>query len=159
MLFLTHAQTKNNSGIAILVLKMKKRILLYLGIAVLPFLIVILVNESTKTEPSHRVKMVLPGTSYADALNSDKRIPEYCTWDCHNNGCSHALDGKNKINKGTIKLLYFAIIDANGVHDKQEGKYIRITLLTLVVLWPLLMFGLIIGNVELYRRRKNGNPH
>lgn len=133
-----------------------KRILLYLTIAALPFLCVIVVNESTKKEPHYII--IKPGNTRAYALNSSIKIPDYCTWDCHNNGCSHRKS--NVINTGRVKLLYEAIIDANGVHEKQKGKYVGLTLLTLVVIWPLLMFALVIGNIELYRKRKNaGNAH
>jgi len=130
---------------------MMKRIVLYISIAVLPFLFVIVVNESTKVEP-HRVMLELPGKPVVYTLNTDKMLLNTCTWDCHNIHCSHA--DSNKINKGRVKLIYNFIIDTNGVHEKQEGKYIHLTLLTLVVIWPLLMFALIIGNIELYLKRK-----
>lgn len=134
-----------------------KRILLYLTIAASPFLCVIMVNEGTKKDP-HLIKMVLPGTATAYALNSDEKNPDYCTWDCHNYGCDHR--DSNVVNTGSVKLLYDSILNVNGVHEKEDGKYIRMTLLSLVVLWPLLMFALVIGNIELYRKRKNaGNAH
>ena len=147
----TKSIVKNNQGFINLATDMK-RVLLYSAVAIVPFLIVILVNESTKKEP-HLIKMVLPGTSTAYALNSDDKTPDYCTWDCHNFGCDHWKS--NKINKGRVKVLYDAILDVNGVHEKEDGTYIRMTLLTLVVLWPLFMFALIVGNIELYKKRKN----
>ncbi|MCE2713496.1 MAG: hypothetical protein LW688_13315 [Cryomorphaceae bacterium] len=147
----TVSKKKNNAGIINLALPMK-RVLLYSAIAIVPFLIVILVNESTKKDP-YIIKMVLPGTSTAYALNSDEKNPDYCTWDCHNKWCSHR--DSNEINTGRVKLLYDAIIDINGVHEKEEGKYIRMTILTLVIIWPLFLFALIVGNIELYKKRKD----
>ena len=83
------------------------------------------------------------------ALNSEDAIPTQCTWHCHTKGCSHR--DQNVISCGPINTLRQKIIDSLGVSN--GDKYKSNNILFLVILWPVLMFGLVVANVELFIRR------
>ena len=85
------------------------------------------------------------------ALNPQQKDDKCCTWDCHTHGCSHREN--NCINIGIINDLYQNIITSLKL---KEGGYVyqEMNVLFLVIIWPLLMFGLFVANVELYFKRK-----
>ena len=125
-----------------------KRILLYLFILISPFLFIFLINE-TATDGTNYViksKVIIPGQKF-DALNTDKYLKNACTWYCHNNGCKH----KSVIYQGKIQEMYDAIIHFNQ-HQSLDYSVMNVFLFVIVV--PLMVYILIILNIEVYLRNK-----
>ena len=109
----------------------------------------VVVNEANKTEDNtiHVNKKEEP------AINTEEASPYKCTWDCHTNGCSHR--DQNVISLGPIDTLRSRIIDSLGVSN--GDTYQTNNVLFLVILWPLLMFGLVVANIELFIRNRKKN--
>ena len=119
----------------------------YLFLLISPFLLMVAVNESTQ-KGNYSITVF---NSPTFALNPGNRMDSQCTWDCHTNGCSHRAH--NTVNIGVIDDLYKQIIDA--LQLKEGGDvYQAMNIIFLVILWPLLMFGLFVANIELFRNRK-----
>ena len=121
---------------------MKKR-LLYLMILVLPFLIMVTVNEFV------RLRTVENGFQKQGitAINSANADQNKCTWHCHNN--------TNFCKSNHVKLLnnYFAYTDLMyfGVINslKKTGDYVLANILFLVVLIPALLYFLLIQSIKM----------
>ena len=121
---------------------MKKR-LLYLMILVLPFLIMVTVNEFV------RLRTVENGFQKQGitAINSANADQNKCTWHCHNN--------TNFCKSNHVKLLnnYFAYTDLMyfGVINslKKTGDYGLANILFLVVLIPALLYFLLIQSIKM----------
>lgn len=109
----------------------------------------VVVNEATKTK-AYRVNLF--GTT-VDALNPGNQMKSQCTWLCHTNRCSHR--DQNVISLGPIDTLRRMIIDSLGVSN--GVTYQTNNVLFLVILWPVLMFGLMVANVELFIRNRKKN--
>jgi hypothetical protein len=120
--------------------------ILYFALLTSPFLLMVVVNQATKTK-AYTVHVFGEKVS---ALNTDDSLPSQCTWDCHTNGCSHR--DQNVISLGPIDTLRSMIIESLGVSN--GDTYQTMNILVLVILWPLLMFGLVVANIELFRNRK-----
>lgn len=119
----------------------------YFVLLISPFLLMVAVNESTK-KGNYPITVF---NSPTFALNPGIRMDSQCTWDCHTNGCSHRAH--NTVNIGVIDDLYKQIIDA--LQLKEGGDvYQAMNIIFLVILWPLLMFILLVANIELFRNRK-----
>ena len=125
-----------------------KNFRLYLAIALAPFLAVIVVNEFTKPEKLFVVRNK-SGLAKFHAYNSDKKFISKCSWDC-NTECMHK--SKNRINVGAIQSIYQEIIKFNG--SSEHLNYKAMSVLVLVVLWPIFMYVLIILNIRLYQKSK-----
>lgn len=124
-----------------------KRFIFYSLILATPFLCLVMVNEASRSEAYY----VSIFDSKVPALNPEHRDAKRCTWDCHTHGCSHREN--NCINIGIIDVLYQKII--NSLKLTEGGDvYQQMNVLFLVIIWPLVMFGLLIANVELYFKRK-----
>ena len=123
--------------------------ILYFALLTSPFLLMVVVNEAIKTEDNtiHLNKKEEP------AINTEEASPDKCTWDCHTNGCSHR--DQNVISLGPIDTLRSMIIDSLGVSN--GNTYQTNNVLFLVILWPVLMFGLVVANVELFIRNRKKN--
>lgn len=123
-----------------------KRIWLYLLILISPFLFIVLINE-TATDGTNYViksKVIIPGQKF-DALNTDKYLENECTWDCHDNGCKH----KSVIYQGKIQEMYDGIIHFN---QNQSLNYSVMNVFLFVIVVPLMVYILIILNIEVYLR-------
>jgi hypothetical protein len=108
------------------------------------------VNESTK-KGNYPITVF---NSPTFALNPGNRMDSQCTWDCHTHGCSHRAH--NTVNIGVIDDLYKQII--NALQLKEGGDVYQVmNIIFLVILWPLLMFILLVANIELFRNRKKKN--
>lgn len=119
----------------------------YFVLLISPFLLMVAVNESTK-KGNYPITVF---NSPTFALNPGNRMDSQCTWDCHTNGCSHRA--RNTVNIGVIDDLYKQII--NALQLKEGGDvYQAMNIIFLVILWPLLMFVLLVANIELFRNRK-----
>ncbi|MFN4951633.1 MAG: hypothetical protein ACK5F0_08445 [Flavobacteriales bacterium] len=122
----------------------------YFVLLISPFLLMVAVNESTK-KGNYPITVF---NSPTFALNPGNRMDSQCTWDCHTNGCSHRAH--NTVNIGVIDDLYKQIIDA--LQLKEGGDVYQVmNIIFLVILWPLLMFVLLVANIELFRNRKKKN--
>ena len=126
-----------------------KRIVFYLFLLISPFLLLVVVNEATKTEAN----TVHVFGEKVSALNTEDSLPNKCTWHCHTNGCSHR--DQNVISLGPIDTLRSMIIESLGVSN--GDTYQTNNVLFLVILWPLLMFGLVVANIELFIRNRKKN--
>lgn len=124
-----------------------KRFIFYSLILAIPFFCLVMVNEASRSE----VYYVSVFGTKVPALNPQKKDAKRCTWDCHTNGCSHREN--NCINIGIINDLYQNII--TSLKLKEGGDvYQQMNVLFLVIIWPLVMFGLLVANVELFFKRK-----
>ena len=124
-----------------------KRFIFYSLILVTPFFFLVVVNEASRSE----VYYVSIFDTKVLALNPQQKDAKRCTWDCHSNECSHRK--KNCINIGIIDVLYQNII-ASLQLKKGGDVYEQMNVLFLVIIWPLVMFGLLVANVELFFKRK-----
>ena len=124
-----------------------KRFIFYSLILVTPFFFLIVVNEASRSD----VYYVSIFDTKVLALNPQQKDAKRCTWDCHSNECSHRK--KNCINIGIIDVLYQNII-ASLQLKKGGDVYQQMNVLFLVIIWPLVMFGLLVANVELFFKRK-----
>ena len=119
----------------------------YFVLLISPFLLMVAVNESTR-KGKYSITVF---NSPTFALNKGNRMDSQCTWDCHTNGCSHRAH--NTVNIGVIDDLYKQII--NALQLKEGGDVYQVmNIIFLVILWPLLMFVLLVANIELFRNRK-----
>ena len=123
--------------------------ILYFALLTSPFLLMVVVNQATKTEAN----TVHVFGEKVSALNTEYSLPSKCTWHCHTKGCSH--HNNNVISLGPIDTLRSMIIDSLGVSN--GDTYQTNNVLFLVILWPVLMFGLVIANVELFIRNRKKN--
>jgi hypothetical protein len=124
-----------------------KRFIFYFLILSSPFFCLIAVNEASRSEPYQ----VAVFGKLEPSINPQQKDAKRCTWDCHTHGCSHREN--NCINIGIIDVLYQNII--NSLKLKEGGDvYQLMNVLFLVIIWPLVMFGLLVANVELYFKRK-----
>ena len=123
--------------------------ILYFALLTSPFLLMVVVNQATKTK-AYTVQVFGEKVS---ALNKEDSKPSECTWHCHTKGCSHR--DQNVISLGPIDTLRSMIIDSLGVSN--GDTYQTNNVLFLVILWPALMFGLVVANVELFIRNRKKN--
>ncbi len=123
--------------------------ILYFALLTSPFLLMVVVNQATKTK-AYTIHVFVEKVS---ALNTEDSLPSKCTWHCHTKGCSHR--NQNVISLGPIDTLRSMIIDSLGVSN--GDTYQTNNVLFLVILWPVLMFGLVVANVELFIRNRKKN--
>lgn len=136
---------------------MFKKIVLYLLLFVSPFALMILVNEYNRPEKPYIISFF---DKRLEAYNSDEKLPNACTWSCHDS-CVHR--NKNQINTGAlIQGLYNLILEFNEIETiRKEPKlnngeiYTTMNIISLVILWPLLMFIILVANIELFLKRRN----
>ena len=124
-----------------------KRFIFYSLILATPFFCLIVVNEASRSE----VYYVSIFDTKVLALNPQQKDAKRCTWDCHTHGCSHREN--NCINIGIIDVLYQNIMTSLKLKDGGD-VYQQMNVLFLVIIWPLVMFGLLVANVELFFKRK-----
>lgn len=117
---------------------MLRRTLLALWIYVVPLLapwaLLLAVNATDSSIPLAR-----------SSLPRERRLPNHCTWACHNHGCTHrpvlpeVLTGDRYLFGGTIRALYG--VGSTLSRDRLRG-YGAANILLLCVGWPALMYGL-----------------
>ncbi|MBM3186388.1 MAG: hypothetical protein FJZ67_08800 [Bacteroidetes bacterium] len=136
---------------------MIKKVFLYSLLLISPFVTMIGVNELNR--PQKPNKIIVFGKSLF-AYNTDDSILNKCTWHCHSIGCFH----KHVICKYStiVSSFYENILKLNGIdtikNEKKSAKgdvYKTLSIITLVVIWPLLMFILLVTNIELFLKRRN----
>ena len=136
---------------------MLKKIVLYILLFVSPFALMIIVNEYNRPEKPYKISFF---DKQSEAYNSDDKLPNKCSWSCHDS-CVHRK--KNIINRGEIiQGFYNFILDFNEIKTiRKKSKlnngeiYTTMNIISLVILWPLLMFILLVANIELFLKRKN----
>jgi hypothetical protein len=128
-------------------------------IFLLPFALMILVNESYRPFIKEKPWVYLDVTSMNSAIYDLNK----CTWACHNSTTHHCIKNHIKIIKpgfpfyNQINEFYFGIINFNS--KKINGKkvsdikyYAAMNLIFLVVLWPLSMYLLLLNYLRLRRK-------
>lgn len=121
---------------------------LKLLLAVAPFLIMILVNEGVRqSQTEHFEYFNVP------VLNSKEALRDKCSWHCHDNTayCKKYHVELAKKHFDWIDPVYFGIIKLL----MSTGNYGLANLVFLVLLWPLLMYWLLlraIRNRQLLKR-------
>ena len=101
---------------------------------IIPISLIIIINETSQ-------------------FNSSKQ----CSWQCHNNtfNCkeNHTKLLKPYINK--IDIIYNFIIQSLT----NTGNYKQANILYLVIIWPIIMLGLSLGNIFLFQKLRNGTNY
>ena len=112
----------------------KNKILRNIAILVLPFFLMIVVNEIIRPTITGK-----PYTKYGiSAINSVDKTPEKCTWICHNNTTyckTHHVKYLKSYFQFTDKM-YFGIIHLL----KKTGNYRLANIIFLVILFPFLIW-------------------
>ena len=100
------------------------------------------------------VRPTLKGNPYQahgiTAINSAKANFDECSWICHNN-TSYCKENHVKVLKdyfGYIDPIYFGIIDLL----KSTGNYGLANIVFLVILFPLIMYLLLIKSIDINRQ-------
>ncbi len=112
-------------------------------IFIFPFLLMIIVNEIVRTTIKEK-----PYSKYATtAINSADKIPEKCSWICHNRTAyckkHHVKYLKNYYSH--TDAIYFEIIDLMT----NTGNYGLANIILLVILFPLFIWYFIIKSVNI----------
>lgn len=126
-----------------------KRAILYLLLFLLPFLIILIVNESVRLTIKDK-PFELRGVT---AINPYKPQLDECTWYCYRETTNHCKKNHASFIKPYFKYIdpiYFGII--KSMHS--GNNYQLMNVVFLVVLIPLLMLFLIIRTIEMGYRIK-----
>jgi hypothetical protein len=115
-----------------------KKLLIYLLPLLLPIAIVIIVNESCRQK---NVKEPFSPSGVV-AMNSVKAFKNTCSWKCHNDTryCINNHAKSFAANSSFVRTFYFGIIRIL----KSTGDYGLANIIFLVLLWPLLMYLLLV---------------
>lgn len=132
-----------------------KKLIRNILILLSPYLLMLLVNESVR----HTIKD--PGftstiyyNSYKSintAMNPELKNHDVCSWRCHNFGCKPILF---KSFENYIDPIYFGIISFLYLGGS-FASYGIANILFLVLLWPLVMFYLLIKSLDMQQEIKN----
>lgn len=138
-----------------------KSVIKYLFILSIPFVIMIIVNESCRGDLKENPHNYLGVTTINSGVFSDNQ----CTWACHNSTTSHCKKKHTNVIKSgfpfyeEINVFYEGIINFNS--RKKNGQkvsdpkfYSTMNLIFLVLLWPLIMFLLLFNFLRLRKKSK-----
>ena len=133
---------------------MKKQAL-YWSILILPFLVMIMVNEFVRLNTNEKgyTKGKWGLIQNITAINTADKLKGKCTWICHNhtNYCkkNHVKLAKPYFNK--IDPIYFGIINSL----KSTGDYGLANIIFSVLILPLIIYILLVKSIRLeFRIRK-----
>ncbi len=127
---------------------MRKRYVRALFLLVIPFLLMILINEWMRT----RTDSI--GYRYAGVrtINSDRSVNDACTWACYRN-TTYCLDHHVKYLSpytSSTNRLYFGMIDSLKDGTGKVNRYYYWTnLLLLVVFVPLTIWAFLVGGLNI----------
>ncbi len=113
-----------------------------------PFLFMVFINEISRA--------VIEEEAYkrygVESINPAMRVENRCSWVCHNSTsycATHHIKYLHSV-KSKIDPLYFGII----AFLNSFGNYALANIFFLIVLWPLLMWFLLVKCIELHRTSK-----
>lgn len=121
-----------------------RKFIVYTFILFSPFFVMIIVNEACRNG-TEKAGYKTKGTV---AINTNDANPLKCTWNCHNNIMYCLKNHPIKILRPYLKIIspiYIGIIFLL----KTTGNYALANIVFLVILWPLLMYFLLIKSIEL----------
>ena len=110
-----------------------------------PFLILIIINELTRSN----LKKSAHKYSTIQTINSAEKLTSKCTWVCHQS-TQFCKENHVKISEEYTQIIdpiYFGIIQSL----KSTGEYGLANLIVFVVLFPLLMFYFLIRILDLQK--------
>ncbi|MEO1259147.1 MAG: hypothetical protein AAFZ15_10140 [Bacteroidota bacterium] len=112
-------------------------------ILISPFVLMAGVNEYVRTGIKSNAYFIKNIT----AINTGEKLKNKCTWHCHDNTsfCKKNHVNSNGIFFKIIDPIYFGIIDLL----KSTGHYMLANIIFLVILFPLVIYFLLIKNIEL----------
>jgi hypothetical protein len=111
----------------------------------------VVINEINRPQKKFDIKYL---GNNGKAYNSDKEESRSCTWNCHNHGCDSKHFSKMSVLNNQI--IYWMNSEIKKFNKIGSGDYSSMNIATLVIIWPLLMFALLVMNIELFiRHRKN----
>lgn len=131
----------------------------YVLILLAPFAIMAVINESCRPFIKEKPFIFLD----ISAMNSVKYDTDKCSWACHNSTTNHCLQHHVEVIKPgfpfykQINDFYWGLINFNS-RTKDDKKvsdlkfYAAMNLTFLVVIWPLIMYLLLINYLRLKRR-------
>ena len=121
----------------------------YTSLFCLPFLLMVAINEINRPQKKFDIIYLRKN---GKAYNSDKAESGNCTWKCHNCSCDNKHFSKMSVlNNQIICWMNSGIKSFNKLGD---GDYSSMNIATLVIIWPLLMFALLVMNIELHFRHR-----
>lgn len=129
-----------------------RRFIVYISLFCLPFLVMVAVNELNRPQKKFDIKYLKKN---GKAYNSDKAESRSCTWYCHNTRECVNIH-KSKLSILNLKVIKWMDKRIKFFNEIGSSNYSRMNIATLVIIWPLFMFALLVLNIELFiRRRKN----
>ena len=117
-----------------------------IAILISPFLFMVLINELIRPG----IKENPYSKSGITAINSAIQTKDKCSWNCHNN-TTYCMENHVKLMKPYFKYLdpiYFGMIRLLFA----TGNYGLANIILLVVLWPLLMFLLLMKSLQIQQK-------
>lgn len=127
-----------------------RKFIAYTALICLPFMVMVTINELNRPEKKFDI---IYHRKNGKAYNSDKAETGKCTWSCHNDGC--AIEHFSKMSVLDIRLIKWMNEGIKDLNQKGSPNYSRMNIATLVIIWPLLMFVLLVINIELFNKRRN----
>ena len=128
-----------------------RKFIAYLSLFCLPFLLMVVINEINRPQKKFNIKYL---GKNGKAYNSDKEESRSCTWHCHNHSCHSKHFSKMSVLN--IPIINWMNSEIKKINKIGSGDYSSMNIATLVIIWPLLMFALLVMNIELFiRHRKN----
>ena len=126
-----------------------KRFHLYITLLILPFFLMVLVNELVRPTLKDKPYQL----SGVKAMNSYKAQLNKCSWYCYIETTNHCKKHHVKFARPYFKYIdpiYFGMI--KSLHS--GGDYRLMNILFLVLLIPLLMFFLLVKSIDIHSKIK-----
>ena len=122
-----------------------KNTLTYISILVIPFVLMVAVNEVYRASIKEK-----PFSKYPGAINSGQRIRERCSWVCHE---ATAYCKENHVKWGRpyfeyTDTMYFGLIRGLRI----TGGYQAANVFFLVLIVPLLIWIFLVGSIRYQHR-------
>ena len=123
---------------------MTTKTILYLSILLLPYLIMVAVNEWCRPRVEEPPLVFLD----VESINSEQYLKHKCTWACHHSTSKHCKVHHVRLAKpyfSYIDPIYFGIIDA--LHS--TGNYAGANIVFLVFGIPLLIYFFLVRSIQM----------
>ncbi len=118
---------------------------IYAAILLLPFLLMISINEAVRSSAKRKYSR-----GGVETMNPNSRNPAACTWSCHDDSL-YCKEHHVKHLRGYFRYtdpLYFGLIESL----KSTGGYKSANIFLLVFLVPFLVWFLLSGSLDLQHR-------